>query len=320
MKIRGSWLRLLGLVLLGILLWQVDVSRVASFVAKASPAFLLAAVILNIPQITLKAIRWRALLRAHAIEYGAVPAILSYFGSIFVGLLTPGRLGEFVKALHVKQDCDVPVGRAMSSVLVDRIFDLYALLLFGGAALLSTAQGRKSGWLLAESAAVLILPMVLFLNDRSFHAFQDLVSRMGKWTARVFREGSWLLELRTYLKSLKIATVSLAILLTAAAYFLFFTQCFLIARSLELQVGPLPISFAVALGSLVTLIPVSISGLGTREAVMIGYLSTTGVPAEQSLGFSLLVFVVFYIAGALLGAIAWMIKPASWSEVKSSQS
>jgi uncharacterized membrane protein YbhN (UPF0104 family) len=82
-----------------------------------------------------------------------------------------------------------------------------------------------------------------------------------------------------------------------------------LALALHLDAGVVPITFAVALGSLITLLPISISGLGTREAAMIAYLATVGIPAEAALSFSLLVFVTFYVAGGLIGAVAWWIKP-----------
>jgi len=34
-----------------------------------------------------------------------------------------------------------------------------------------------------------------------------------------------------------------------------------------------------------------------------------GVPAEAALSFSLLVFLTFYVAGGLMGAVAWGVKP-----------
>jgi uncharacterized protein (TIRG00374 family) len=122
--------------------------------------------------------------------------------------------------------------------------------------------------------------------------------------------------LRNYLKELSWKSILAASFLTAAAYGLFFTQCFLLAKGIDLQAGFRTVSFAVALGSLVTLIPISISGLGTREAAMIAYLGSAGIPPAKGLAYSLLVFVTFYIAGALLGALAWLIKPAPLKEIK----
>src|SRR5262245_15160473 len=133
----SGWIRWTGIVLLIILIWRIDFSDTVSLLKKISIPILVLVVLLNIPQIFMKAYRWRELLHSQRISFGIWPAFLSYFGSIFIGLLTPGRLGELIKALHVSKDCNVSNARALSSVLVDRLFDLYALLLMGGAALLS---------------------------------------------------------------------------------------------------------------------------------------------------------------------------------------
>jgi uncharacterized membrane protein YbhN (UPF0104 family) len=94
---------------------------------------------------------------------------------------------------------------------------------------------------------------------------------------------------------------------------LFYGQCYLLALALSLPIDIIRVSMAVALGSLVTLIPISISGLGTREAVIVAYLGNAGVAPEAALGFSFLVFATFYIAGGLMGAIAWWLHPVPLS-------
>ncbi|MCI0416527.1 flippase-like domain-containing protein, partial [bacterium] len=303
MQVRAGWLRIAGLILLGLLLWKLDSSAVFSVMRRTAPAFLVLAILLNLPQIFLKALRWRFLMFAQGIRYSTLNASLSYFGSIFVGLLTPGRLGEFVKTIHVSRDCDIPAARAFPSVLVDRLFDLYALLLFGGAALLSGAQQKSNALLFAESALLLIVPMIAILHGATFERIQSWAIRAGKLGKKLFDEGSWLQELRLFLLTLRWNHILVALLLTSFAYVIFFGQCYLLALGLGMEIEFLKICFAVSLGSLVTLIPISISGLGTREAVMIAYLGTAGISPELSLGYSLLVFVTFYVAGGLIGAI-----------------
>lgn len=312
------WFRILGLVILVILLWKIDLNRVLTVMKTADPSLVMIAVVLNLPQIGLKAVRWRRLLKSQNISYPLSSAMLSYFGSIFVGLLTPGRLGEFIKAWHVHHDCEVPTARAFSSVLADRLFDLYALLLFGGAALLSKTVGHQTTTLavFAGAATVLILPLMAFLHNTAFRKMRDIGMRLGKIGGKLFADGSWLLNLRSGLKELSTPAVLGSIGITACAYALFFLQCYLLALAVHLNAGFLQTSFAVALGSLVTLIPISISGLGTREAAVMAYLGSVGVSPDAGLGYSLLVFVTFYVAGALFGAVAWWIKPVSWNTVR----
>ncbi len=310
MQVRSGWLRIAGLLLLGFLIWKLDAATAFTAIQKTQPSFLIAAILLNIPQIFLKALRWRFLMQAQEIQYPISSSALAYFGSIFIGLLTPGRLGEFVKTIHVSRDCGIPSARAFSSVLVDRLFDLYALLLFGAAALFSTTQQQSKSLLFLESALLLILPLLAILHRGTFERLQSLANKAGKIGVKLFGEGSWIYELRSYLISLRWTHVLIASIFTACAYAMFFGQCYLLARGMNLKIPFLTICFAVSLGSLVTLIPISISGLGTREAAMIAYLGQHGISPELSLGYSLLVFITFYLAGGLIGAIAWVIKPA----------
>ena len=318
MHSRKNWLRLIGLVLLLLLLWQTDVRQLAVVLTQVALLTLGGAILLNIPQIFLKALRWRLLLSAQRTQYGMWPATLSYFGSIFIGLFTPGRLGEFVKAMHINQDCGVPMGQAFSSVLADRLFDLYALLLVGGVALLSLTAWRDGNSVFGLVLLVLLLalPVAVFLHEGVFGRIRTLGSHLGRPGRWLFASQSWPLELHNGLRQLSLPWLLAAVGLTVLAYAIFFGQCYLLALALGLKTSFVQVSFAVALGSLVTLLPISISGLGTREAAIVAYLGAVGVPAEMALSFSLLVFVTFYVAGGLMGAVAWWLQPVPLSALR----
>lgn len=309
--LRQSWLRFIGLALLAFLLLRLDIRQALLTLARVDLPLLLVVVVLDPVHVALKTIRWLGILRSQGTYYKLSMGFLAYYAGMFAGFLTPGRLGEFVRALHVSRDCGVSSGQTVSSVLADRLFDLYALLAVGGAALLSlpTSRNSISRASLLLTAALLTALLGLFLNDRTFGLLRDVGLYLGCPGRRLFAPGGWLTEMRNGLRQVTFPWLLVAIMFTIAAYAVFFSQCYMLALALKLKVGFAPISFAVALASLVTLLPISISGLGTREAAMIAYLGAVGVPAEAALGFSLLVFVTFHVGGALLGAVAWLIKP-----------
>ena len=309
------WFRLIGLLLLVVLLWRLDFATLTRIVARTDPYWLALAILLNIPMVGFKALRWQTLLRSQGIYYQTLKAYLAYFGSIFIGFLTPGRLGEFVKAIHLNQDCKLSLSRAFSSVLVDRLFDFYTLLLIGGAALLTLAAANGAVSALIGSIIIFTLPIIFFLNGTTFAWVRQMDRRLGSFGQKLFGPQSWLVDLRADIRRLTGRHLLLATALTVLAYLTFFLQCYLLALALKLPLGYGLVSFAVALGSLVTLLPISISGLGTREAAIIAYLGTVGVPAEAALSFSLLVFMTFYVGGGLLGALAWWLKPVQLSRL-----
>ncbi len=55
---------------------------------------------------------------------------------LYLGNLTPGRAGDFAKVFYLKQDLKLSTGKGITSVLVDRVFDLYLLLVLGGLGIL----------------------------------------------------------------------------------------------------------------------------------------------------------------------------------------
>jgi uncharacterized membrane protein YbhN (UPF0104 family) len=295
---RGRWLgRGLGLALLALILWRLDAAQVAAMVRATDPLLFGLAVAGLLPLIWLKTVRWQRILAALGLHYALLPAYLAYFGSLFVGLLTPGRLGEFVKAAHVRAECGATSAQALTSVLADRLFDLAALLVVGLAALVALPSA----------------PLSLSLPPTPHSRFPTLLTSVGLWGARLLGPDGWLAQVQVALRRLSPGDLLAAGALTAAAYALYFGQCLLLARALGLTIGFWPVAFAVALGSLVTLLPISISGLGTREAVMIFYLGAAGVEAEAALSFSLLVFATFYLGSGALGWVAWWLKPAPWT-------
>jgi uncharacterized protein (TIRG00374 family) len=304
-------LRIIGPLLFVVLLATIDPVSVWEVLRQSHPGWLVAAVAATPVMLLIKTARWRAILGAQKIRYPLGTAFLSYYVCLFVGILTPGRLGEFIRALHLVEDRGVDPGRALSSVAADRLFDLYALLFLGTLALGAVAGTGR----LAVAAGIILLiltgSLVALLRSSSFGFVQKLGASWGRWTRHLTADDGFLAQLRSGLLDLDGRTVFLAGLLTLLAYGLFFAQCYWLALSLSLPIGILATTAAVALGSLVTLIPVSVAGLGTREAAMVAYLTQQGVTAEGAFGFSVLMFANFYLISSAVGAVLSLFKPVS---------
>jgi uncharacterized protein (TIRG00374 family) len=300
--------RTIGLILLIVLLQRMDICYLLDTLKNADTGMVSFAMIMLIVLIGIKTLRWRMILRTLRISMSWRNAFLAYFASIFIGFLTPGRLGEFGRALYLRDDPYAKSGAGFSSVLADRLFDLYALLLIGSAAIFSLS-GRQYWLWTGLFFLVSLLPLVLFLNDVSFNWLKTFAGRLGRVGTRLFDPNGWLVGMRHGLLQMGKGILLISSILTVTAYLVYFTQCFLLSTALAIEVSFVSVMFAVALGSLVTLLPFSISGLGTREATIIAYMSTVGISAETALSFSFLVFVTFYVVGGVIGAMAWFVHP-----------
>jgi uncharacterized protein (TIRG00374 family) len=282
--------RLIGVTLFGWLLTRFDVSQVVDSLFGARIFLVFLTMILIIPLIVLKAFRWKAFLRTQSIFVNIWRGSLAYFSSMFLGFLTPGRLGEFSRVIYLKNRHDISSGRALSSVLVDRFFDLYATLLIGAFALIIHSHDFYQYLTLVLFGVVLSVLLVVLGSKSLFDWFAQIGLKLGVLGRKLFADESWLHELSVGMRQLNLRVLLFSLAVTVVAYALYFFQCYLLATALQLEVGFFPIMFAVSLGGLVTLLPISILGLGTREATIVAYLGAFGVSGTDALSFSLLVF------------------------------
>jgi len=79
-----------------------------------------------------------------------------------------------------------------------------------------------------------------------------------------------------------------------------FSQILLLAKAFGFQVDYLVVMFAYAAATLISLLPISVGGLGTREATYIMIMAREGISKEQALLFSLLDGFVFGVLMLLL--------------------
>lgn len=304
-----KYLRLIGLLIFLVLLCFLDLPTLLSTLSNVHLVYLVIAIILNGPLIILKAWRWQFLLGLQAQRYSPWRATVVYLSSLFAGFLTPGRLGEFIKALYVTQDTGMPASRAMSSVLTDRLFDLYALLICCGYGLaffsLPSNIAMVAKWLIPLIAGV----SLLFVHPRAEGPVCWLLHRIPwvkRYTARLVPQVH---DFYQGMASLWKPQLPFAVLLTVAAYAVFFIQCYLLTLALEFVVDFGFVVFAISTTSLVSLIPISVSGLGTRDAILAALLAPRGVGTEVAVAYSTLILITFYVAAGGVGAIAWSAAP-----------
>ena len=207
-----------------------------------------------------------------------------------------------MKAVLLARETGAPA-RATMSVFMERNVGLCALLLVAiGAAELAPPVElfgmslRVLTWLLAAgyaaANAVLMSPLVYRIADRVIAATP---------LARVRHRADSLYRAIVLYKSAGgrlLATVGLSFIFQGIVI----AVVFLNARALALDVPVAAVAVFVPLISLAGMLPVSVNGLGVREALYILLFGRIGVPVETAVSLALL-----YFAVTLLGA-----SPADW--------
>ena len=95
------------------------------------------------------------------------------------------------------------------------------------------------------------------------------------------------------------STVLLVVGLSLLAFVAFVVSPYLLAENLGLGVSIYAMAWIRALVFLLTLIPITIGGIGVREAAFVGFLQLYGVPAAEALAFSFVVLAIQLVLGGL---------------------
>jgi len=306
---RLAWLlRAIGLGLFVFLVLRSDPAAIAGVLKRSRLLPLFAAGLMIFPMIAFKTARWRDLQRAVRIEgisFG--DSYRAYMEGLFAGLVTPGRVGEFVRVRSLTRR-GAPLGSAMATVLWDRIFDVLGLLFLGSVALIPLAgsfRGLYVGSLVALGGGLLVAGVVLFGPTGGW---QDLLSRPGAGGAdsvgRLRRKlgeavGALLLASRSFRGGL-LARVGL---LTLAGWGVYYLQAWLLASTIRLELPFVSLVVAVTAAAVATFLPISISGIGTRDVALVIIFQRMGKTREEALAYSALVLAML-ILNALIGLVA----------------
>jgi len=272
---------------------------------------LLLAVFLLIPFVIIKSERWRYLLEMQKIKYSFKDTLSAYSASMFWGLATPGRIGDFLKAVYLKKNCRINISLGLSSVIVDRFLDLAVLL---SAACLGVFLLRLPFvvelFILVMIGAYLFM-IIILLQGGVVGKINDLVFRRivpEKYFCTFSEKIDTFFQGMLCMKSFKIV-IPLGV--SFMAYAILYLQSFLLSQSAGIPIDFLKISLFISLANLLSLIPLTICGIGIRDVALISLFHNENLPAEMALSFSLLFLLVSNLGAMIIGLVAWLKNPIS---------
>ena len=291
---------LLGLALLGAVIYLANPVQLWGRLQQANPWWLLAGLLVSIASNIVSAWRWRAMAQWLGADMSVTSGMRWYFQAIGLNVLLPGAVvgGDVYRAVAL-QRTGQPKAASNLSVILDRISGLWMLCAIGGfgavvcapvlAPWLKVSTALFTALLLAVTVLWLLLPIAFLYGLRR------------EWWAL---PGAWLDPIRfaahsaDFVKQLLLQFGSSAVvqLLSAAAL-----ACG--AAALGTWLEPQIWAFAIAPIFLMAALPVSVGGWGTREAAAVASLAPFGVPATMAVGIGLL-YGVFALCQGALGALA----------------
>lgn len=190
---------------------------------------------------------------------------------------TPAKLGEAVKGVFLKQDYNVPVTRVVGIVMVERLMDLWGVLLLGSLSLMMFRGWR--GLFLLTGLAVLAGGAFLCM-ERLYRPVLERLGRISylKWVCdkalTILLTGRDLMTPRIFIVGL---------IVSAIAWGMEAISLYVILDALGLPVTLLQANFVYCFSTILGAVSMLPGGIGGTEAGMIGLLAFLGISYTSGL-------------------------------------
>ena len=263
------------LIAIGIVAWMLFRVWDDLFIAleNSIPAYLLLGTVICLSAWWLRGWRYHIILKNLNYRVSIAASTACIFISQTVNLIVPARLGDFVRVFILKHEYGVTYSEGVSSLVVERVFDIFTVALLGAVAVFfvpNVPELFKTIIVLTLVVGVIFFVLLLF---------------MGKFSS----ENRYIAIVLTILHEIKRASLSLkAIVLlgisSVVIWLLDILVCVSVVMMFQQQIPFAIIVLAIVIGNLVKAVPLTPGGVGTYEISLAITFGLAGVdPAVATL-------------------------------------
>ncbi len=308
----------LGVCMLALLGYLVDWGAVAAVLRRADLVWVAGAFVVSVLGVLLSAEKWNGLLRDNRIWLRFQTATQLYWIGMFFSNFLPTSVGGDVMRL-VMTPSGGRTERVAGTIVIERLTGFLVMLVFSAAGLLfgplSSAQpapviimlaavvallGAVAAVLLAPTALLKLLPSVTERLPSMMHG------RLPRFFRRLLRKAQRII-ITVARQTRRGHALRRALVLSVPFYFTIFIAQYCVLHAVGAQVRLSDVILVGGLVPLLSLVPISLNGIGLAEGVFVAVYGVVGVLPDAALAAALLRRLVDLLNSAL-GGLLWLLE------------
>jgi len=286
-----------------------DFQSIIGILKSSDKVLLLLSLSTHVFGIWITAVRWKVLLSTQKVRLGTdtltVTVLIGYF---FNNFLPTSIGGDVFRTYDASKKANIPLSTSASVIIVERFSGVVSAVTYAVAALFLgfTAIGNQS----------VIIPIVIFFVITVILAFLiinpsvfrlDKISNKFKFMLKLRRKLSNVYKTLMSFKKYKLVLIK-TLVFSFLLQFAVILNYYLAARALGIDLTLAAFIFIVPVVSTITMIPISIGGIGIRENSLVFIMVAMGIANEKAFLCSLLILFMLILIG-MVGGIAYIVRP-----------
>ena len=277
----------IGIALFVYLLFRLNIVEIFRQISGIDKFYLIIA-LLFVPLFLLsQTFKWYFLARKQKIPIPFWKSFKINLISDFYGLVTPSKLGAAIRAEYLKKYTSV--GKGLSNFVLDKVLDLSSLfflaIVLGFFVLRDKLDAIIMNYLLMFFL-ILILCFIIFYNKKRSKFLLKIIHK--KLIPKKMKEKARVAFDSFYEDLPKKRSLASVFVINLTAWIVNYTLVYFVALSLNMEITSIYFVAIYPIATLVAQIPITISGIGIREATLIGLLGLFGIDAVKVFSMSLI--------------------------------
>ncbi|MBC7186577.1 MAG: flippase-like domain-containing protein [Calditrichaeota bacterium] len=304
--------------LIALLFLRANLDEIWAAMCQAEAGLLAAAFVLLFVGYLISTLRWQMLLKALGLHLPFRPLLASYCVAIFVGNFLPSTVGgDAVRAFDTVR-MSGRKGGPIAAVVVDRLLGVLALVVFAAAVVLVRAEGSaRFPWLrwgvLAGLVAMVAVVAWIFWRKSPALAQEDPASAEPRAGLSGFVSRA-VGAFRAFGGKTGALTRGMGYSLLLQANVVL--HYYLVAKAVGINVGLGHFFLIVPIATILTMLPITINGIGIRENAFVFLLTPFAVPPSTTIAFTWIGFGMMLLYGAM-GGIVYVLRRGAPAITKS---
>lgn len=259
------WAVLFGLLTVVLLSFLADFKATVAALSQFKIVYLPLILLLTFANYLLRFVKWQFFLRQLDITVDRKDSFVIFLSGLAMSV-TPGKVGELLKSVLLKELKGVPVSKTAPIIFAERLSDGFALLILSMAGMLLFSYGTQA---LIATGILMIIVVIILKTPRFYNPCLNFCSRLpviSKFAGvfeNLMHSTGQLMKIKSLLFTVILGVVSWSFE-CIAFYFVFV--------GLGYKVPLIAATFVLAFSSIVGAVSMLPGGLGAAEASLLGLL------------------------------------------------